>query len=150
MGKTGLDGTLSLLVFFTSLLNPLTGGLLEKLITQPGDGPNMLAMENDYFLAATGTAKGSRGTILQSLLYYDKDPGYLETARMVVESALCLALEEDEVSANIGAGTQHGVSKTPGVVGGFFSPGFALRKNLLKRLVDTGCHYDVRVVKEGV
>ena len=141
--KTGLDGILTLIVFFTSLMNPITGGLLEKLVTQPGDGPDLAAMENDYFLAATGTARGSKGTILQSLLYYDKDPGYLETARMVVESALCLALEEDAVSANIaGAGSDT-------AVGGFFSPGFALRKNLLRRLVDTGCHYAVRVVKEA-
>merc|ERR1712224_1178729 len=93
--KTGLDTIVTLVVFFTSLMNPLTGGLLEKLMTQPGDGPDLAAMENEYFLAATGTARGSKGTILQSLLYYDKDPGYPETARMVVESALCLALEED-------------------------------------------------------
>lgn len=137
--KTGLDGVLTLAVFFTSLMNPLTGGLLEKLLlTQPGSGPEMEAMENDYFLAATGTARGSRGTIIQSLLYYNKDPGYLETARMVVESALCLALDEEAVSENISSTT-----------GGFFTPGYAMRKNLLKRLVDTGCHYEVRVVKEA-
>lgn len=149
--KTGLDGTLTLLVFFTSLMNPLTGGLLEKLITQPGDGPDLKSMEDSYFLAATGTARGSKGTILQSLLYYDKDPGYLETARMVVESALCLALEEDAVSANIAPATEtrSDGDSDPSSVGGFFSPGFALRKNLLRRLVDTGCHYDVRVVKEA-
>merc|ERR1712157_180840 len=143
--KTGLDGTLTLLMFFTSLMNPLTGGLLEKLIPQPGDGPDLEAMENEYFLAVTGTAKGSKGTILQSLLYYNKDPGYLETARMVVESALCLALEEDEVSKNIALASGEGSTTTPTkTVGGFFTPGFALRKNLLQRLVDTGCHYDVR------
>merc|ERR1712157_605616 len=108
--KTGLESVLGMVVMVTSMLNPLTKTLVEKLITQPGDGPEMEAMENEYFLAVTGTARGSKGTILQSLLYYNKDPGYLETARMVVESALCLALEEDAVSENIVAGTQHGVS----------------------------------------
>ena len=144
--KTALDGVLTLLMFFTSLMNPLTLGLIEKIITQPGDGPDLAAMEEDYFLAITGTAKGSKGTIVQSLFYFDKDAGYLETARMVVESALCLALEEDAVSKNIDSAEDATTSAT---VGGFFSPGFALRKNLLKRLVDTGCHYEVRVVKEA-
>ncbi len=140
--KTALDGSLTLLVFFTSLMNPLTLGIVEKLVTQPGDGPDMTSMEEDYFLAVTGTARGSKGTIIQSLLYYNKDPGYLETARMLVESALCLALEEEAVDQNIAE--VYGEGKH----GGFFSPGFALRKNLLRRLVDTGCHYEVRVVQD--
>jgi len=147
--KTALDGVLTLLMFFTSLMNPLTMGLLEKLITQPGDGPDIAPMEEEYFLAVTGTAKGSKGTLVQSLLYYDKDPGYLETARMVVESALCLALEEDAVSENIAQASGAVDSDAATTVGGFFTPGFALRKNLLKRLVDTGCHYEVRVVQEA-
>ena len=142
--KTALDSVLTLVMFFTSLMNPLTLALIEKIITQPGDGPDLAAMEEDYFLAITGTAKGSKGTIVQSLFYFDKDAGYLETARMVVESALCLALEEDAVTANINS-----AEDATTTVGGFFSPGFALRKNLLKRLVDTGCHYEVRVVKEA-
>lgn len=146
--KTGLDSVLTLVMFFSSLLNPITGGLIEKLLPQPGDGPDMEAMQNEYFLAVTGTARGSKGTILQSLLYYNKDPGYLETARMVVESALCLALEEDAVSKNIALASGEGSTAPTKTVGGFFTPGFALRKNLLQRLVDTGCHYDVRVVHE--
>ena len=136
--KTALDGILTLIMFFTSIMNPLTGKLIEKAITQPGDGPDLKSMENDYFLAVTGTAFGSKGSIVQSLLYYNKDPGYLETARMVVESALCLSLEEKAVSQTIGSNE-----------GGFFAPGYCLRKNLLQRLVATGCHYEVRVVQEA-
>jgi len=145
--KTALDNVLTLLMFFTSLMNPLTLGLIEKLITQPGDGPDITSMEEEYFLAVTGTARGSKGTIVQSLLYYNKDPGYLETARMLVESALCLALEEDAVSENIKAASAAAAETSS--TGGFFSPGFALRKNLLRRLVDTGCHYEIRVVKDS-
>merc|ERR550514_1123776 len=122
-------------------MNPLTLFLIEKLVTQPGDGPDLKSMEEDYFLAVTGTARGSKGTIIQSLLYYNKDPGYLETARMLVESALCLALEEEAVSKNI-AEAVGGTTAQQQASGGFFSPGFALRKNLLQRLVDTGCHYE--------
>merc|ERR1719197_2445268 len=147
--KTALDGALTLLLFFTSLMNPLTLGLLEKLITQPGDGADMAAMEEDYFLATTGTARGSKGSLVQSLLYFNKDPGYLETARMLVESALCLALEEEAVSQNIAEATAVSDAATTTPMGGFFAPGFALRTNLLQRLVDTGCHYELRVVREA-
>jgi len=153
--KTALDSVLGLALFFTTLMNPITGGLLENyLVTQPGDGPGLKEMQEDYFLAVTGTARGSKGSIVQSLLYYDKDPGYLETARMVVECALCLALEEEAVSNNIAEATasdshDKNKDKDTAVVGGFFTPGFALRKNLLKRLVDTGCHYEVRVVRDA-
>eukprot|EP00534_Pseudo-nitzschia_fraudulenta_P000366 CAMPEP_0201121772 /NCGR_PEP_ID=MMETSP0850-20130426/5584_1 /ASSEMBLY_ACC=CAM_ASM_000622 /TAXON_ID=183588 /ORGANISM="Pseudo-nitzschia fraudulenta, Strain WWA7" /LENGTH=578 /DNA_ID=CAMNT_0047388323 /DNA_START=326 /DNA_END=2062 /DNA_ORIENTATION=+ len=150
--KSALDGVLGLVLFFTSLLNPLTLGLLENyLVTQPGDGPGMTEMEEDFFLAVTGTARGTKGTLVQSLLYYNKDPGYLETARMVVECALCLALEEEAVSKNIAEASPEAAAKSndDDTVGGFFTPGFALRKNLLKRLVDTGCHYELRVVEEA-
>lgn len=166
--KTALDGVLGLLLFFTSLMNPITLGLLENyLVTQPGEGPAMNEMENDYFLAVTGTARGNKGSVIQSLLYYNKDPGYLETARMVVECALCLALEEDVVSNNIATATatatvngkdDDGTDDTTTAttrtsdnttVGGFFTPGFALRQTLLKRLVDTGCQYELRVIQEA-
>ena len=142
--KTALDGVLGLTIFLTSLMNPITGKLLEKfVITKPGDGPTMEDMTNKYFLAVTGTAYGSKGTILQSLLYYNKDPGYLETARMVIECSLCLA------TSFVDNDDDNDKTKTQITGGGFYSPGFALRKVLLKRLVDTGCYYELRVIQEA-
>jgi len=144
--STALDGVASLLVFFTALANPLTGRLFENyLLTQPGEGPGMKEMTDDFFLALTGTAYGSNGSVYQSLLYFDKDPGYLETARMLTECALCLALEEEAVSEQLLSGE---AIQDPSE-GGFFTPGFALRDSLLKRLVDTGCKYEFRVLKEA-
>jgi hypothetical protein len=148
--KTAVDGVLGLIIFFTSLMNPITGTLIENfIVTKPGDGPSMYDMTNKYFLAVTGTAYGNKGTIIQSLLYYNKDPGYLETARMVIECSLCLASEEEE--NNNDNDDDDGKNKITGSDsgGGFFSPGFALRKTLLKRLVDTGCYYELRVVQEA-
>ena len=55
-----------------------------------------------------------------------------------------MALEEDDVSKNIGVKTPAksvSDSNSDATVGDFFSSGFSLRKTLLKRLVDTGCHY---------
>jgi len=160
--KTALDGVLGLVMFFTSLMNPITGKLIENYaMAKPGTGPSMKEMNNDYFLAVTGTAVGTKGTIIQSLLYYNKDPGYLETARMVIECSLCLALEEKDVSKNIvdsGSGSDNNNSTnnddgddddSTNIMGGFYTPGFALRRTLLKRLVDTGCYYESRVVQEG-
>ena len=63
-----------------------------------------------------------------------------------------MALEEDDVSKNVGVKTPAksvSDSNSDATVGDFFSSGFSLRKTLLKRLVDTGCHYEVRVVQEA-
>ena len=50
------------------------------------------------------------------------DPGYKDTARMLVESALCLALNSDKVVSE----------------GGVLTPGACQKEVLLKRLQDTG------------
>jgi short subunit dehydrogenase-like uncharacterized protein len=49
---------------------------------------------------------------------------------MLVESGLCLALAEDELPANLG--------------GCFMSPAAGLGNVLLKRLVETGTHFETK------
>ena len=58
------------------------------------------------------------------------EPGYEETAKMIVESALCLALSEVEC---------------PGVAlgGGFHTPATALGNVLVGRLQDAGIKFTV-------
>lgn len=36
---------------------------------------------------------GTKGTKVNGWAYWPRDPGYVDTARMVVESGLCMALE---------------------------------------------------------
>ena len=79
-----------------------------------------------------GYAQGEKGTRAQSKLYFPIDPGYIDTARMLVESGLCLSLEED-------------IKKVPG---GYHTTSSALGNTLLKRLCDTGSTWESKFVEE--
>ncbi|KAJ1483384.1 hypothetical protein T484DRAFT_1800487, partial [Baffinella frigidus] len=65
---------------------------------------------------------GSKGSKVQSELYFDKDAGYTETARMLVESGLSIALENARLPSN----------------GGILSPASCQGSVLLERLQATG------------
>jgi len=80
-------------------------------------------------LNLVGYGEGSKGTKVKSVIYFPNDPGYVDTARMLVESGLSLALEEE----------------TKSVKGGYHTTASALGKTLLKRLVDTGCTFDCQI-----
>jgi short subunit dehydrogenase-like uncharacterized protein len=77
------------------------------------------------FLCVKGEGIGEKGSRAESIFYLDKDAGCLETSRMLVESGLCLALQEDALPC-----------KETG--GGFMSPGAGLGTVLIDRLVKTG------------
>jgi len=133
--KTAFVGYFQLVLFMTAILNPITKNLLRTFVLpKPGEGPTMEDMEQKSFLTVTTKGIGSSGnTIVEAEMYFPRDAGYLDTARMVVESGLCMALEEDSL---------------PIVGGGFFSPGFALGETLLKRLTTTGTFFSSRVMKK--
>jgi short subunit dehydrogenase-like uncharacterized protein len=67
------------------------------------------------------------------MIYFPKDCGYYETARMVVECGLCMALEEDKLPIK----GKH--------TGGFFTPAYGLGNVLLDRLTETGTYFDAFV-----
>ncbi len=116
----------------TALLNPITGTVFKKFILpKPGEGPDQKSMDRGYVLIS-GRGEGTNGSKVESELYFPGDPGYKETARMVAESGLCLALDLD---------------KLPIEGGGFFSPSVAMGDVLLERLCTTGCKFASRVVK---
>jgi short subunit dehydrogenase-like uncharacterized protein len=84
------------------------------------------------FLCVYGEGIGSNGTVVESIFYLPKDAGCLETSRMMIESGLCLALQEDQL---------------PVKDGGFYSPSVALGNDvLLNRLTNTGTQFLIRVV----
>jgi short subunit dehydrogenase-like uncharacterized protein len=78
------------------------------------------------FLCVKGEAIGRNGCRAESIFYLDKDPGCLETSRMLIESGLCLALHEDKLLIK---------------GGGFMSPAAGLGKVLLERLIQTGTYF---------
>lgn len=70
-----------------------------------------------------GEAIGEKGSRAESIFYLDKDAGCLETSRLMIESGLCLALQEDAL---------------PMKDGGFVSPAAGLGTVLMERLLNTG------------
>ena len=113
------------------LLNPLTLALAKRKFTQPGDGPSIEAMEKKHYLQIAAEGVGEKGNRVEAMMYFPKDSGCMETARMLVEAALCLALESDSLPHN---------------EGGFWSPSTGLGNTLVKRILDTGTTLDIRVI----
>lgn len=113
--------TVQLLVLGTSLFCPPLTYLLKKFSVQPGSGPSAATM-NKSFLKIKCTAMGDKGTVVKGMFAIDDDPGYRDTARMLVESGLALALNADQID----------------VGGGIWTPATCQKDVLLKRLEATG------------
>ena len=115
----------------TALLNPLIGTPVKKyLLPKPGQGPDDVALKKGYLLLnAIGESKN--GTRVESSMYFPNDPGYADTARMVTESGLCLALDSD---------------KLPVQEGGFYTPAIGMGDALMERLCATGCKFASRII----
>lgn len=127
--KSSFVSFFNLVLLFTGLLNPITKYLFANyVLPKPGEGPPLQDMDNQNFLTVTMEGTGSGGTKLKSSMYFPKDAGYVDTARMAVECGLAMALEETELPVD---------------GGGFFTPGFALGGNLLRRLKETGTLYEM-------
>lgn len=94
-----------------------TRSLLNRILPESGAGPNEAAREAGMFKILlwgkhpTDASKNVRGSVSG-----DRDPGYGATAKMLAESAVCLA--KDEIA----------------VGGGFWTPASALGESLLQRL----------------
>lgn len=95
----------------------LSSGMLPK----PGEGPSQEAMLAGH-LTVTGIARGSNGLKAKSVLTFPVDPGYMDTARMAVESGLALSLDGAKIPAT----------------GGVFTPAACQGEVLLERLLNTG------------
>lgn len=82
-----------------------TRWLLTRL-RPPGSGPNRYIRERGFgtaFLVAKGTTRGGgQVTYTGEFSIPGGDPGYQETAKLLVESALCLVLEEDRLPKRAG------------------------------------------------
>jgi short subunit dehydrogenase-like uncharacterized protein len=82
-------------------IGPLRRAISGRL-PKPGEGPSQQAREAGYFdLLLRGEAKD--GHVLSARVTGDRDPGYGSTAKMLGESAVCLA--RDPLSAGGGFGT---------------------------------------------
>jgi short subunit dehydrogenase-like uncharacterized protein len=96
-----------------------TRKLAQRFLPAPGEGPSRKQREAGYYeLFFHGVHPSDRDKDMRVKVTGDMDPGYGSTAKMLGESAVCLA--KDKL----------------GVGGGFWTPASALGEQLHKRLVE--------------
>ncbi len=91
--------------------------LMQNFLPKPGEGPSQEQIDNGFFeieLVAKHPTDSSKD--VRAVVKGDKDPGYGSTAKMLAESAVCLA--QDDLT----------------VGGGFWTPASAMGDQLLERL----------------
>ena len=84
---------------------PLTRPLMTKhVLPKPGEGPDAETRENgEWGVVLVG--KTADGRIMKARLHGDGDPGTESTSRMIVESALCLAEDSEQIPVGGGSWT---------------------------------------------
>lgn len=133
-----------LVAFSQSWMHPL----FKKFLPAPGQGPTRDQMINGHFKQkvlgigqrkkGTGAADNGEVAVVAEVGDPHRDPGYWSTSRMVLESALCLALEKAELDED------------PKVLhGGVLTPASALGFRLVERLRGAGFTLDVHDVPRG-
>lgn len=77
----------------------------KKIVPAPGTGPSEEAMATGFWeMGYSATAE--TGQVLTGYCKsYNNDPGYKGTAKMLVESGICLALFRDKCTKTAGVGT---------------------------------------------
>ncbi len=102
----------------------LREALAKYVLPSPGEGPSEEKRESGYFrmLLAGSTEDGDE---IQVRVEADGDPGYQETAKMLIESGLCLAA--------------NGVD----TAGGSHTPATAMGLKLIERLREKGMRFEV-------
>ena len=117
---------LVLLVTFV-LLKPLRNLMLRKSwLPNPGQGPTPSQRRKHYaVIESTGRTKKGKSIRLHSR--YNEDIGYVDTARMLVESGLCFIFNEDGVEQR----------------GGLYSPVACLKGELRRWLEESGTEFEI-------
>ena len=101
----------------------VTAGILPR----PGTGPSKGLMDAGY-LRVTAYASGERSeNKLKAQFYFPTDPGYRDTARMLVESGLVLVLDEKKLK----------------VGGGVWTPASCQAEILTQRLLTSGSELSI-------
>jgi short subunit dehydrogenase-like uncharacterized protein len=84
-GAVGVGG-----LFAAAQVPPLRKLILGRMTS--GDGPDEQTREKGWFTVTFVGEGGGRRVVTK--VHGDKDPGYAETAKMLAEATLCLALDE--------------------------------------------------------
>lgn len=114
-----LGGVASLVAF--SQVPPLRSLLLR--IKKQGDGPSQNKRDKSWFKVRFVGRAGETKVITE---VSGGDPGYTETAKMITESALCLALDREKLPEQAGV----------------LTPAIAMGQVLIERLIKAGIKFE--------
>ncbi|MDF1666854.1 MAG: saccharopine dehydrogenase NADP-binding domain-containing protein [Planctomycetota bacterium] len=123
--------TFGLGAFVVSLKLPLVNRLVHKFLPKPGEGPSKEDRENGFFvmrIIGKGEDKDGQPQTLFGRVEGKQDPGYGETAKMLSESALCLAFDQENLPK----------------IAGVLTPSTAMGTVLLERLRRAGMVFEIR------
>lgn len=110
--------------------SPARTALRATVLPSPGEGPDKEARDNGFFVArfyGTGRDGSGKPVTLKGRVEGKADPGYGETAKMLGESALCLALDGEKLDSP----------------GGVRTPATTMGKQLIDRLVEAGMVFEL-------
>ncbi len=103
--------------------------VLKMLLPQPGSGPSERTLENGWFRCEL-IGQADDGRRVRGLIADQGDPGNRATVKFLCESALCLALNADELPG----GPRRG---------GLLTPATGLGERLAQRLRATGMRIEI-------
>ncbi|KFG41346.1 saccharopine dehydrogenase domain-containing protein, partial [Toxoplasma gondii p89] len=134
--------TTSMLVYVGMLcikFSPIRSLLFAlRLLPQPGEGPSQKVLDSGFFeMRAVGRTQSKSGQNFRvSVTVGSKlgDPGYRETAKMIAETGLCMALNMDKCTKLCGVG----------------SPSASVGSVLKDRLEKKGFYFEVDTHEEEV
>lgn len=114
--------------FWVAVALPPTRGLLKRyVLPAPGEGPSQEAVEGGHWEIIL-VGKHDDSDVIKVRVAGEGDPGALSSSRMLIESALCLAQDGDQIT----------------VGGGSWTPASALGETLLARLTShAGLSFEV-------
>jgi short subunit dehydrogenase-like uncharacterized protein len=117
--------------FLAAAALPPTRKLLARALPAPGEGPSKEKRDAGYFrvriVASTDPRDTPAPARVRGLVEGTSDPGYGETAKMLSESALCLALDREQLDSP----------------GGVLTPASCLGMRLVERLRSAGMTFRV-------
>ncbi len=109
---------------------PTRALLARFVLPKAGEGPSREARERGHFtfrFVAEGTGEGGKSLRMTATVKGTRDPGYGETAKMLGESALCLAQDASKLGDKFGV----------------LTPATAMGRTLVDRLRAAGMTFDV-------
>jgi short subunit dehydrogenase-like uncharacterized protein len=114
--------TLALIVGMTT---PPLRKLGQRYLPKPGEGPTREQRETGFFVYELVGTRGQDK--IRARVSADRDPGYGATAKMLGQTALCLALDADHLP----------------VQGGSWTPASAMGNALVTRLNSVGVRFEL-------